>query len=227
MSQSRRRLALAAALLALATRPLAAQRAPVLSLGLGLDAESVPDAFSSKCGDRSGGSMGWGANVSLVARPRGVLVVRGDAHVMANALDTGCAGTGHEAPIGGGRTAEWDAWRYVGHVPEDRFATTTLRIGMETPPGAPLVRLLIGGGAVLSGRGALPLGVASLGTGTRGARRLFVEWEYAVSTVMSELPRDIFVAGAAVPVAADTLRLRVWPRWSTLRAGVELPLGGR
>ena len=140
--------------------------------------------------------------------------MQGDAHLLLGFLATDCLAEIRRVPAGDGLYGLVSTPGVSGAAPDEPFVTTTERAGYETPRGRPLARLLIGGGTILSNHGVLPLAVASAGVGTRGKTlRLLVEWQYAVSTVSTELRRSLRRPSDDFPVAVDTVR-----------AGVEVPL---
>ena len=173
---------------------------------------ALPDALSSQCGGASHGGGGGGgpeAGVALLLRWRRWLVVHVDTRV-ANQLPIGCAGFG--VPVD---TA------FAADLRRDPFGTSTLRIGVETPPGLPLFRLTTGAGVAWGSR-PLPLGVLAVAWSTRGPHaRFLIEAERAPARVRArEVHHDW--ANHQPDVSRPIL---FYPAARTVRIGVEWPLG--
>src|SRR4051812_34229970 len=89
----RRTLGALAVLLTGARGTCEAQAAPDprrLAVAVALDAGTLPDAFTSRCGRTNTGTMGWGAQFAALTRLRHWLVVQGDVSGVVNAVGTGC-----------------------------------------------------------------------------------------------------------------------------------------
>jgi hypothetical protein len=216
----------------LAAPPLRAQTAPAdpyrraldLSLGVG----PLPDAFTSQCGKTNLGGAGAGLGAGLVFRPRRGVILRADGDVTAEPIGSGCDLLIQLVEVEPGVFESRPGVSYPAGTPSAPLARTLLRAGIETPPGRLPLRATVGGGVVW-GRRSLPLGAITLGTGTRGRRwRLNAELEHAVSRTSAEERRQRMRAtpGGFTDLGTTVLRRVRYPRWTTLRLGVELPLAG-
>jgi len=227
--------ALALAGLAAPARHVAAQAASAdphhVALGVALGAGTIPDAFSSRCGRENTGSLGWGAQFSALARPRRVLVVQADARATFQTLSTGCTADLPLRQLAPNVYETRPGADFPGGTPHVPMASTTVRVGLETPRSLPLVRLSAGGGAVL-GQRVLPVGIAALGMGTRGrGKRIYGEVEYSISRTSASERRDVWTyppGGTRGPIVEPhTVPLVEHPHWTTVHLGVEIPFANR
>jgi hypothetical protein len=102
----------------------------------------------------------------------------------------------------------------------DPFATSTLRGGVETPPGLPLFRATAGVG-VAWGSQPLPLGVLAIAWSTRGeGMRFLIEGERAQTRVRAQEVHHNWATHE--PDVARSIVL--YPVVHTLRIGFEWPL---
>jgi len=183
------------------------------SLATTLGFSSLPDGLSTQCGNRggpsgAGGGLEFGA--ALMLRVRRWLVLQGDTRATDDMLEgLGCLQVG-----AGVDTA------YARNLQHHVLATSTLRAGVETPPGWLLVRLTAGGGLVWGSR-MVPLGVLAVGTGTRGrGKRFLIEFERLQTRLHATEVHDNgepAQPGAQIPIV-------VHQEWYALRLGVEFPL---
>ncbi|MGZ9247242.1 MAG: hypothetical protein ACXW61_15765 [Gemmatirosa sp.] len=208
-----------------------ARGATPLSVTLGLIAQSVPDAFSSRCGRENSGSVGSGVSAGLLRRLGRGFGVQADAQLLMGSMRMGCI---TNLPIHTISPTEYETRPgvdYPNALPHRRYASTTLRAVYEVRLWRPILRATAGGGALWAARPA-PVGVASLGLAARGGRvRAFGDIEYAVSRVPASERRERFELDSYTvgyrSLGVTTVRLVRVPRWTTVRAGVELPVGAR
>jgi hypothetical protein len=172
---------------------------------------ALPDALSTQCGSSVNGGGGGGLEgaVALLVRVRRWIVIQADTR-MSDALALfGCEAVG--VPVD---------TSYAAGLRHDLFATSTLRAGLETPPGLPLFRMTAGLG-VAWGSQSLPLAVMAIGWSTRGQRaRFLIEGERAQTRVRAEEVHRSWAAqqpGVTRPIV-------LYPAVHTFRMGVELPL---
>jgi len=168
----------------------------------------LPDAFSKQCGTtRNGGGVSSGPEVGagFLFRPLRWIVVLADTRVAT------------ELPIPSGCYLTLPGIDTTYTRQGSPFATSTLRVGVETPRGAPLVRLTIGSGVVWGGP-ALPLTVLTAGWSTRGpGKRFFADIERAQTRLHATERHNFPTPGFSQPIV-----LR--PVVHTVRAGFEIPL---
>jgi hypothetical protein len=183
-------------------------RDPRVGLALLGGVASVPDALGAQCG-RNGGGSGGGVegSAAVVVRPWRWMIVQGDTRVAQQLVPNGCTlvlfavDTSYEAS---GR--------------REPFATSTLRLGVETPRGMPLVRATAGIGRVW-GSPTLPVAMLGVAAGTRGRRlRFLVEAERLQTRVPAEEVLNDF------PQSERRRPIVVRPVWHSVRLGVEVPL---
>jgi len=164
----------------------------------------LPDALSTQCGSKinGGGGPGPEAGGGFLYRPWRWMVILADTRVAAP-LASGCYLVLPAVDTSYSRAAS-------------TFATSTLRVGVETPRGAPLVRLAIGSGVVW-GSPTLPLTVLTAGWSTRGpGKRFFAEIERAQTRLRATEAHNF--------PPSFTQQIVVHPVVYTVRAGVEIPL---
>lgn len=180
-----------------------AQAAPTprLSLTTTVGGTSIPDALGMKCGRNGGASAGaieWSAGAVL--RPWQLLVVQTDVR------------SAH-SPVNGCNLVLFDvdtSYNGVGGFP---FVSSTVRIGLETPPSLPLLRLTAGVGREWGAPGQ-QFAVIGGALGTRGRRRALLELDYMRANVSANETR--------FGVAPRPITVR--PSWLAVRAGVEWTL---
>lgn len=187
-----------------------AQEVQVPRVGLVLSGGGVtiPDALGAQCG-RNGGGNAAGLEVSgaVVVRPWRWVVLQADARAAAGLPLTGC-----NAVLFSFDTS------YASIGQREPLATSTFRVGVETPRTLPLLRMTAGIGRVW-GSPALPLTVFGLATGTRGRRmRVVLELEQMRARVdAEEVTNDFETVERRRPIV-------VRPVWYSVRFGVEIPL---
>jgi hypothetical protein len=189
------------------------------SLDLGFYPHVLDD--HGEASDCSSGEVGVGAGVSAIVRPGKLIVASLEFRESAIKYKSDCVNVVQALP--GVRPG---GYYPLGPTPGLPLARTLAHIGLETPPSFfPILRAMIGGGAILQGHptpvGAFTAGMSSNGKGARW----FLEAEYDVTRVHES--EDLFLGYADTisftPITA--LKVRVsHPTWSTLRAGVEWPL---
>jgi hypothetical protein len=167
----------------------------------------LPDAFSKQCGTAGNGAGtdgGLEAGAGLLFRLRW-LVVLADSRLAT------------ELPIPSGCYLALPAVDTSYSRRGSPFVTSTVRVGVETPRGAPLVRLAVGSGVVWGGP-PLPLAVFTAGWSTRGpGKRFFADFERA-QTRLSATEAHNF------PAPSFTQPIVLRPVVHTVRAGIEIPL---
>ena len=181
----------------------------------------LPDAVSRQCGTKeNGGSAddGLDAGAGLLFRLTGWIVVLADTRVAARFPNP--RGCGLDQSIAHVQVL----------VPVDTnfsrtgspFATSTLRVGVETPPGVPLVRVTVGPGLVWGGP-LLPLTVLTAGWSTRGqGNRFFADFERAqIRLRATEVNYNSFTVTPSWP---PTRSIVLHPVVHTVRLGIEVPL---
>ncbi len=186
---------------ALMTGSLRAQQAtaPHLALTTTLGGTGVPDAIGSKCGRNGGGkSAALEGSAGVVLRAWRLLVLQADARA-ASAVGTGCDLVLFEvdtsyASSGGG----WP------------LASSTIRIGVETPASQPLVRLTAGLGRMLGANGQ-NFAVIGGALGTRGRNHLLFEADFMHATIPA----------TEVHESTTSRAITVRPNWMSFRLGME------
>jgi hypothetical protein len=185
-------------------------RDPRVGLAVSGGVASVPDALGAQCG-RNGGGSGGGVEASgaVVVRPWRWMIVQGDTRVVQQLVPNGCTLVLFALDTS-----------YAASGRREPFTTSTLRAGVETPRGMPLVRATAGIGRVW-GSPTLPVTMLGVAAGTRGRRvRFLVEAERLQTRVPAEEVRNDF------PQPARRRPIVVRPVWHSVRLGVELPLVG-
>jgi hypothetical protein len=172
---------------------------------------SLPDGLSTNCGSRGepgGGGGGPEVGAALMRRMGRFLVLQADTRATADVINgLACEQVGALVDT-----------VYAPNLQHHVLATSTLRAGVETPPGSPLLRLSAGVGAVW-GSQLLPISTFAVGTGTRGAgRRFFVEFE----RLQTRLQGTEVHHGSAQPDVRTAIVAH--PVWHSLRCGIEWPL---
>jgi hypothetical protein len=170
----------------------------------------LPDALSRQCGtaiNSAGTDSGPEIGAGFLFRPLRWMVVLADTRMATRfPFPSGCYVIG--PPV------DTNFSRQVG-----LFATSTLRVGVETPlaPGAPLVRLTAGSGLVL-GAPLLPLTVLTAGLSSGGeGKRFLVEIERAQTRLRATETYNFATPSFTQPIVLH-------PVVHTVRAGVEIPL---
>ncbi|HEY0930752.1 MAG TPA: hypothetical protein VGE27_12600 [Gemmatimonas sp.] len=196
--------------LMLVVSEIGAQETARRRVGLGLTGAvtTLPDVFVSQCGvGNTGGGAGIAGAGALLFRPWNWIAMQADVSATLPTIKAGCVGLVSAVRI------DYDHKDFI-----DPVFLSTARIGLETPPGLPLVRATIGAGYVLGGTQP-PLTVWGFATGTRGqGKRLLIEWDrFRTRVNAAEVRSNGLVDTSSTPMV-------VRPRWSALRIGVELPL---
>ena len=186
-----------AVIVSVMARPVRAQRTQAVdphrwAVGLAVDVGQVPDALSLECGGTSDAVPSIGGGVAFLFRARQWLVVEADTRV--NAIPSGI-GCGERAPVPtpvgpneavGAVTRDWH------RVPTPPLLRSAMRVGVETPPGLPLVRATVGSGLFWANT-LTPFETAAMGIGTRGRwARLYAELETNISRVRVNDVRPVF-----------------------------------
>jgi hypothetical protein len=193
-------------------------------LGFSADAGTLPSALLLPC-QRQDPPHSFGLGVAAFFRPHSVFVLEadvrgtaslpcGDAITIPPAVPTGPAGT-KLATI-------------YSDMPREPLLRSAVRVGVEAPRPFPLIRATVGGGMIFSSARTW-FGTGTLGIGTRseGAR------------VFAEVARNVIRAHVQTSYSTETQTgttftstTRVvpeieYPTWTTIHAGVELPLSIR
>jgi hypothetical protein len=139
-----------------------------------LDAGSLPDAFTSRCGRSLDGALGTGVYLGVRAS-RGAFVGQVDTRLVWENMATGCDLSLRIVRVGDNLFEH--RWIEFDGLPSVPFALSSIRAGAELRTGS--VRLAgMGGAGVVWARRPLPAGLvagsASIG---RGTRALFVEMD--------------------------------------------------
>jgi hypothetical protein len=183
-------------------------RDPRVGLALSGGVATVPDALGAQCG-RNGGGSGGGLEASgaVIVRPWRWLVVQGDARTVPALAPSGCTLVRYQIDTS-----------YAGSGRRAPLTTSTLRVGLETPRGLPLLRATAGVGSVW-GAPTLPITVLGVAAGTRGRYvRFLVEAERLRTRAQAEEVRtDFGHPERRRPIV-------VHPVWHAVRLGVEVPL---
>ena len=199
------------------------------ALGLAADIGGVSDAMAAQCGYGHGGSPMLGAGAALLFAPRSWLIMAGDLR-MSGTLLTGCKLSIPAAVYLGDNQWEYPVYRDYRNVPTSPLTRSAVRIGVQTPPGLPLLRATVGGGLLWSSTPA-PFGAATVGIGSRGTHvRFYAEFEADVARVRVFETRTRFhvdsVRGPVVD-SRTTTPVVIHPRWGAMHIGVELPFASR
>ena len=196
------------------------------ALFLSVEGAAVPDPFSTRCGRGSGDGLGWGPGAALLVRPQPWLILQGDARVVMATVDNfGCYA---DLPIVqiDSNTYETRPGADFPGSPGYPFATTALRVGFETQPGVPLVRATVGGGFAW-GRRPAPIGLMTLGIGSRGpGKRFYLEFERLATRVNATERRSRMRVGptGSVDLGTSVVPVVIHASGGALRAGIEVPL---
>ena len=200
------------------------------ALFFSVEGAAVPDPFSTRCGRGKGSGLGWGPGGALIVRPRPWLVFQADARVVMSTWDVfGCYADLPFVRVDSNTYESRPGADFPSGTPGYPFATTALRIGLETPPGEPLLPLLramIGGGVAWGTRPA-PIGSATFGLGTRGkGKRFYMELELNTTRVNASerRTRTRFDPAGPVDLGTSVVPIVIHGRGGALRAGIEMPL---
>jgi hypothetical protein len=179
-------------------------------MGLAITAggSALPDALSTQCGSRvnGGGTGGLEISAAAVVRKHRWLVLQADSRAVVQLMG-GCY-----LVLPAVDTA------YSADLVHHPFITSTMRIGLETPPNLPMFRATAGAGIVWGGH-ALPVQVLAVGAGSRGKReRFLIEVERTQTRVHAD---EEYHSG---PRIGERVPIVMYPSWISVRLGVELPL---
>ena len=182
-------------------------RDPRVGLALSGGVATIPGALAGQCGQNGGGGgEGVEASGAIVLRPWRWVVAQVDARAVPRLVGGDCTAMLFRIDTS-----------YAARDRRDPLATSTVRLGVETPQGMPLVRATAGIGLVW-GSPALPVTMFGIAVGTRGRRVRFVaEVERLRTRVHAEEVLNDFQPGRRRPID-------VYPVWHSVRLGVEVPL---
>ena len=190
---------------------------------LSLDLGSLPGDFDTRCGSSPKGSeSSFGGGFAVLFRPRRWVVAALDTRVSDVPYSNGCKTT---APIAqdGYHIAVREFPNGVAQKPLVRNA---IHLGVETPPGALLLRATVGGGMIWTGS-STPFASVAIGGGSGGrGARFYWEVETNVSAVRV---RETYTGFRADANGVTILPTRIvsyveHPRWTALHVGLELPV---
>src|SRR4051812_16796360 len=111
---------------------------------------STPDAFSSRCGRGSSGSIGRELGGSLLRRIGSHLIVETTTRVLATQIDAGCTLSIPIVRIDSETYETRPGATYPSSTPSAPFATSMLRTGLTLGNERVGARMLLGGGLVWS-----------------------------------------------------------------------------
>lgn len=179
------------------------------------DVGTVPDVFSSRCANR-GASGAYGGGLSALFRHGSMLVLQGDLRATGSIPLPGGCNVALIVPPGATKDD-----LYPKSIPRTPLLRSAVALGLETPPGYPLVRATLGGGMIVAPARAF-YRTTAIGVGTRSkGARFYAEFETSVSRARRGVVRFVPLGDSASIVLVPTVE---HPRWSAVRAGVELPI---
>jgi hypothetical protein len=169
-------------------------------------------AFTHRAAGSCGGDGGGlEASGGVVVRPRGFWVIEGDFR--AASLATGDCVT----------SVRYTDTTYAPSVFHNPYVASTVRTGIETPAGLPLIRLTAGAGIFLAGR-ATPFAAFDAVWSTRGtSARVFVAAEWTVARISGLEERYVNLDVSTI----STRPIHTNVTSGAFRVGVELPVGQR
>lgn len=194
---------------------------------LSADVGTLPAAFSTQCGSQI---PAYGGGLTVLVRPHRWLVVAADTRVSAYPDVFGCSLV-LPVPVlvGPNEYENWAEKQYASGVGARPLVRSALHVGVETPPGFPLLRATVGGGAIWTGR-RIPYGSLAVGGGSRGRGARFY-WEVETSVVSLRVHEDHtrFRIDSGVPTQLPprTVSYVDHPNWTALHLGIELPLASK
>jgi hypothetical protein len=170
---------------------------------------------------------------SATARVWSAVVVQADVGLVSGFGGGDCVAIGRGPVQVGPDLYEDRSWPHFDEaLVASPLPSGSLRVGLQTPPGAPswapLVRLAAGIGVLAPSR--TPYGVGALSVGTRGARRrIRVDVERATFRldVSEQFARYRLVTAPRyerTELDHGEHRYDVGGRWTAVRVGVEFPL---
>jgi len=179
----------------------------------------LPDAVSRQCGTAGNGAGAVGgvdAAAGLFIRQHRWMIIL-DTRVATNPFPGGCGFDRSIAQIQQLPRVDTSFSRKG-----SPFATSTLRVGVETPPRFPLVRLTVGPGIVW-GAPPLPLVVWTAGWSTRGeGNRFFADFERAQTRLRAT---EVDYHSSRVTLSGPPARsIVLHPAVHTVRVGIEVPM---
>jgi hypothetical protein len=197
--------------------------------GLAADVGGVPDELSSRCGNGSGAAPMLGGGFSLLYHARSWLVLSTDTR-FGTAFNYGCKLTiPGDVQVGPNQWAS-PVYRDLRSVPMAPLLRSALHVGVETPKGAPLLRVTGGSGWIWAGR-PVPFATATVGLGSRGnVVRFYTEFEMSAARVRVNETQTFFHLDSANPPthvidSQRTTPVVLHPQWGALHIGVEVPRG--
>jgi hypothetical protein len=194
--------------------------------GISFDLGSVPDQFGQRCGHEDG-SVVYGGGLTVVHRPRRRMVAVFDARA-SNVVKFGSCryAVAPAVPIGPNEFENRPTVAYPRGTPAAPLRRTSVRIGVEVPPGLGMLRATIGGGWIWSGaRRPFATGVLEFGTANAGLR-LVAGLERSIVWVRQGLEYSRYrQVGDEVTRLPSRFDLHTAAKhWTIARLGIELPL---
>ncbi|HXT16042.1 MAG TPA: hypothetical protein VN706_10470 [Gemmatimonadaceae bacterium] len=192
------------------------------SVGASVGAQSVPDAFGSRCGKPASDDLALNAGGMVVFRPRAWLNLEASTRYTNVPQLFGCdLVIPAPIPLGNGVFEARSGPDYDRDVPEDQFVDSRLRVGVATPPSwsSEFVRLMLGGG-VIWGKQSVPVGSIAAAFGTRGERhRFYVELEESASRVraLETINRFRQDSTGETPISSTHVYSIAHPHWTEFR----------
>lgn len=194
---------------------------------IAVDAGTLPDELSLQCRSVGGGIPSIGGGITGFFRPGRWFILAADTRASAVPGSIGCA-MNLPAPVrvGPNELEVRSGLLYPEGTPTPPLIRSAFRVGLETPPGWPLLRATLGSGFIWSSN-SIPFGSAAFGVGSRGRGvRFYAELERSVSRmrVREDYMRMRTDSSSSQLVPARTVSTLLHPRWTTVHVGVEFPL---
>jgi hypothetical protein len=191
---------------------------------LTLDLGSLPGDFDTRCGSSSKGSEpSFGGGLAVLFRPRRWFVATLDTRVSDVPYSNACKTTAPIAHDGYHITAR----EFPNGVAGKPLVRNAIHIGVETPPGALLLRATVGGGMIWTGS-STPFASVAIGGGTggRGARFYWeVETSGSAVRVRETYTGYLLDQNGVTLLPSKIVSYVEHPLWTALHVGLELPVG--
>jgi hypothetical protein len=197
---------------------------------IALDGGTLPDEFVTRCGFGSDPTPSLGAGLGLLFRPGRWLVAGADTRLSISPVGLGCKLT-IPAPvrIGPNEYENYSPKGYPNGAPADPLVRSALHIGVETPPGSPLLRATVGIGVTWASD-RTPFGTVAIGGGSRGRGARFywgLETSVCRVNVTETHTRFRSDSNTMTPLPSRIVSYVDHPRWTMLHLGMEFPLALR
>jgi hypothetical protein len=192
---------------------------------LTLDLGSMPDDFASQCG--SGSEPSYGGGLSVLFRPRRWIVAAVDARMNDVPPVFGCPlNIPPVAQVGPNEYENWAEKEFPNGVAAKPLVRSALHIGVETPPGAPLLRATVGGGMIWTAK-KTPFASVAIGGGSRGSGARFyweIETDICAVRVRETHTRYQVDSNVPTPLPSRIVSYVEHPQWTALHVGLEIPV---